>query len=543
MTAEDFEASQERGFYSLLRLARALGRLAGAPVDLTVLTNGLERVVAGEPLRPEKATLLGAVRVLPQEMPGVRCRAVDVVPAAAGSREEARLVARLAAEVTGESGDEVLAYRGRQRWVQSFEPVRLPAVAADDGGTEDGGGVPAPLRRRGVYLLTGGLVGNGYAVARFLARAAGARLVLLEEAPVTARVEGGGEDARAARVRQLEELGAEVLVLAADLADPAAVGSAVDEAASRWGTLHGVVHTAGAVGERNFQLLAETGGEECGWHFRPRIHGLLALEAALAGRPGRPDPERPDFCLLLSSLATVLGGLAYGPYAASNQFLDAFAEERSDRGGLPWRSVGWDVWELEGEEEQIAALSPELAELAMTPQQGEEALRRLLAADAEAILVSTGDLGARLAQRRARIAAHRGAAAGAPRAPGERHPRPQLPTSYTTPETDLERRIVEVWEELLGFESIGAEDNFFELGGDSFVAVQVAARLHQVLGVELPVAQLYQGVTPRSLARLLADGGAARAERLAAHLEERRQSADRRKDFLQKKRLQKIAGR
>jgi phthiocerol/phenolphthiocerol synthesis type-I polyketide synthase E len=75
-------AVQERGFYSLLALAQALGALPlSGPerrLHLAVVTDGLFEVAGGEPLQPEKATLLGPCRVLPQELPGVSCSVVEV---------------------------------------------------------------------------------------------------------------------------------------------------------------------------------------------------------------------------------------------------------------------------------------------------------------------------------------------------------------------------------------------------------------------------------------------------------------------------------
>ena len=91
----------------------------------------------------------------------------------------------------------------------------------------------------------------------------------------------------------------------------------------------------------------------------------------------------------------------------------------------------------------------------------------------------------------------------------------------------------------LGFEQIGVHDNFFELGGDSFVAVQVAARLQSELGVELAVAKLYQGLTIRTLAALLAQDEDAASERRAVVLEERRESMGRRREFLERRRSSK----
>ncbi|HVK99769.1 MAG TPA: type I polyketide synthase, partial [Dongiaceae bacterium] len=78
----------ENGFYSLQALAQALGanRTATAKqkLSITVPANQVEDVTGIEPLCPEKATLIGLSKVIPQELPGVSCTLIDVIAPAAG---------------------------------------------------------------------------------------------------------------------------------------------------------------------------------------------------------------------------------------------------------------------------------------------------------------------------------------------------------------------------------------------------------------------------------------------------------------------------
>ncbi len=53
------------------------------------------------------------------------------------------------------------------------------------------------------------------------------------------------------------------------------------------------------------------------------------------------------------------------------------------------------------------------------------------------------------------------------------------------PRNEMERKLVRLWETLLGTAGIGIHDNFFELGGDSLAGVQLAAQLNQILPVKL----------------------------------------------------------
>ena len=79
VTRVSFEDSQQRGFYSLLALAQALGReRPDEPCRLGVVSSGMQSL-AHEPLTcPAKATLLGPSKVIPLEYPALTCRSIDL---------------------------------------------------------------------------------------------------------------------------------------------------------------------------------------------------------------------------------------------------------------------------------------------------------------------------------------------------------------------------------------------------------------------------------------------------------------------------------
>ncbi|WP_172830274.1 MupA/Atu3671 family FMN-dependent luciferase-like monooxygenase [Opitutus sp. GAS368] len=81
--------------------------------------------------------------------------------------------------------------------------------------------------------------------------------------------------------------------------------------------------------------------------------------------------------------------------------------------------------------------------------------------------------------------------------------RPALATTFAAPRPGVEQAIAEVWSKVLNVKNPGADDNFFDLGGHSLRVAQVQARLHEQLGLELPLLALFQYPTIRSLARCL----------------------------------------
>ncbi|WP_329172273.1 SDR family NAD(P)-dependent oxidoreductase [Streptomyces sp. NBC_01477] len=340
-TVAHFDALQRRGFHSLLLLTQAWGAHgADAPLHLAVVSDGLRQVTDGEQVTPAKATVIGPVTVAPQEHPGLTAQSIDLGtgPAAQGAAAADRLLT----ELVRRPADPVVAHRGRGRWTPGWEPVRVEQPERP----------PVRIRDRGVYLITGGLGGMGLALAEHLARTARVRLVLVGRSPLPPRQGWADllaaqpeEDETAARIRKvlaLEELGAEVLVLAADVADEDRMRAAVAEATGRFGAVHGVIHAAGVPGAGVMQLKRPEAATAV---LTPKTHGVLVLDALM---DSVLDAAALDFVLLCSSTIALSGGLGQVDYCAANAFLDAYAHHRSAAGGPYTVSVNWDAWQEVG---------------------------------------------------------------------------------------------------------------------------------------------------------------------------------------------------
>ena len=81
--------------------------------------------------------------------------------------------------------------------------------------------------------------------------------------------------------------------------------------------------------------------------------------------------------------------------------------------------------------------------------------------------------------------------------------RPKLEAVYQPPQTEVEKTITDVWQEVLNVENVGIDDNFFELGGHSLLLVQVHSKLQIIFQQDFPLIEMFQYPTVNHLAKYL----------------------------------------
>lgn len=72
--------------------------------------------------------------------------------------------------------------------------------------------------------------------------------------------------------------------------------------------------------------------------------------------------------------------------------------------------------------------------------------------------------------------------------------------SDESPKTTLEQAVAGLWQRILRVEHVGLDDNFFDLGGDSLLLVAVHSNLQKEMKIEIPVVDLFEFTTVRTLA-------------------------------------------
>ncbi len=82
----------------------------------------------------------------------------------------------------------------------------------------------------------------------------------------------------------------------------------------------------------------------------------------------------------------------------------------------------------------------------------------------------------------------------------------QHSSELETPQNEVERELLHIWQKVLQVSYVGLNDNFFDVGGHSFRLVQMQSELQKVFKREIPIVDLFVHTTIRSLASYISQG-------------------------------------
>ncbi|WP_431947917.1 SDR family NAD(P)-dependent oxidoreductase [Micromonospora marina] len=353
-------------------------------------------------------------------------------------------------------------------------------------------GAPLAALAGGTVLLTGGTGGIGRHVATHLATAHGVtELVLVSRS-------GRADDWTTA----LSDTGVTVRVVAADVADRAALAEVIAPLADR---LVAVVHAAGATDDA---LLTDLDPTRWARTLRAKVHGAWHLHELTAGL------DLAAF-VLFSSAAATFGSPGQGNYAAGNAFLDALAAHRRAQ-GRPASALAWGLWAAE--DGMAGRLSPaDLARLARGGTRPLDTAAGLALFDAAlhvdrpalvpigldlAAVRTSGEVPALL---RALLPPPPRRAVNAASAPASAKGFADRLAELAEPERaelllDLVRARCATVVGHTGPEQVEPRRPFKDLGFDSLMAVELSNRLTAVTGVRLAPHAVFNHPTPELLA-------------------------------------------
>ena len=363
MVSTDLETATIFSCSSTLYLVQALASYPKNP-RLSLVTQAAQAVNEYHVQNVVGSALWGMGKVIALEHPELQVVQVDLDPNAKVEMQVESLKSELLAteepisatsapDLQTRPHEKQIAFREQTRYVARLSPLALPNSRGEDKQK------PLTFRDDGSYLIAGGLGGLGLLVARFLVTHGARHIVLVGRR--------GAREEQQAQLSELEQLGASVKVVQADIADTEQLAQAL--AAATYPPLRGVIHAAGILNDGILQQQSWQAFEEV---MAPKVTGAWNLHTLTKNQP-------LEFFVLFSSATSLLGNAGQANHAAANAFLDGLASYRRHL-GLPSLSINWGTWNEVGIAARLGLdkLSSKQGEGTITLGQGLQILEQLL---------------------------------------------------------------------------------------------------------------------------------------------------------------------
>jgi acyl transferase domain-containing protein/acyl carrier protein len=498
-TLNDLTANLHKGLYSLFFLMKSIQKaLDGHALKLFILSYCAATVTGTEGvIKPENSSLAALGRIFTRENPLVKCKFIDT--------DDYFEIGRIYAELQRECDGGQVAYRENQRYFPEFREVDLAGYQS---------GQPVAIKSDGVYIITGGAGGIGLEIAKYLASKNRVNIALINRSPLPERdkwpeITGcDGWDKTAGRIsaiREIETNGSTVCWYSADVSDFTAMEAVFHNLRAKFSQINGIVHAAGAwsdglIHEKNESAFAQT--------IRPKIEGTWILA-------NLTQHDNLDFLVLFSSIAAIYGAPGQGDYAAANSYLNAFAAWLRKRGrrGL---AINWVTW-LETGMAVATNTNIGTAFKGLATKQGIEAFAAVLDSRIDQVVVGEIDYESDLVLllEKAPLALSAKIKRNFAKKKSSYSVRSKHRPGTTIGEvaltggdgggifTETERKVAQVWGEVLGYPELDIEDSFFELGGDSLQATIMVAKFYKEFNLEISLRELLTTPTIQGLAKYI----------------------------------------
>ncbi|BAY25364.1 AMP-dependent synthetase and ligase [Calothrix sp. NIES-2100] len=517
---DTLEQAQEHSIYSLLFLTQALAKVQGADnsVQLLFISSHIQSIVADDPIAYEKSAVLGLLKTIPQELPWLNCRHIDLPFAEVVINGD-----YIFQEMQVSSKEREVAYRNGQRFVPRLEKVDWSNAPKSS----------ITFKQGGTYLITGGLGGIGIEIARYLLKHYQAKLLLIGRTPLPDKSDIVAQRLKA--YQELKQLGGEIFYEAVDICDLKQLRTIVKKAQSKWGkNLDGILHLAGNFHE---QLVLEETQEKLTEILHPKVLGTWALHQLVKDIKG-------SIFINFSSAHGFFGSTAVGAYAAANSFLDCFSHYQNSYSELTSYCFSWSMWDETGMSQgyQMKNLIRAKGFYVMSVSQAISSMLASLQHQQTHLLIGLDGRNQNIQRWQSQAFNLQKLTAYFTTASNEVVQLPNLQvqdrfgTSCTCklvqlpempclengeidraslikristqenreriePRNEIEFKVAQCWQEVLKVPLLSIHDNFFELGGNSLLAGQVISRLHQDFSVELSLQRLFKAPTIALLAQ------------------------------------------
>jgi len=469
----DFPAHEKRldlGVYSLLFLSRAITESGiKNPINITLVSKYAYNVTQNEKaIIPENSAMFGLAKVLNHESMNVKCRCTDI--------GESKEIENIYSELKAKDEGLISAYRDGKRYVEFFDTLNTQKIER----------LETPVKSTGVYIITGGTGGIGLEIAKYFSTKNKVNIVLINRTMFPERskwdfILDENEDKKLcykiSSLRDIEVGGSNVEIVSADISNAEEIKQVLDNIRDKYSAINGVIHCAGIAGDG---FLFKKDEEVFRKVLYPKIQGTWMLDHLT-------KEDRMDFLILFSSITSIIGAPGQGDYTAANAYLDAFTAYRNKLGKRTL-TINWPAWSETG---MAVDYGVDTSHSVIKPLCTSEAIKvfdivlnlkleRSIVGEMNYQLLDNGldksfiklskGIRYKLENISNPISVHE--------IESEQKVIPvEIKGKKENSYTDTQRKLAQIWAEILGLKEISIYSNFNELGGDSILAAHFVRRI------------------------------------------------------------------
>ncbi|WP_162819971.1 type I polyketide synthase [Kordia sp. SMS9] len=380
-------------------------------------------------------------------------------------KNDAQLAEKVANDILYNAKDLQITYRNNIRWVRMYESVKVAAQTAN-----------SIIKKNGIYIITGGIGNAALTLATHLLTNYEAKVFLIGRSHVPAEehwaqlLQLSYQEVKAKKLEKviryvkLATKHKEILhYFSGDITELATIKNTISEIEEAHGQLNGIIHTAGNIDRKTYELVEKIQPENVQAQFAPKATGILNLFEII-------KTSEIDFVWATSSLSAVLGGITYASYAAANSFMDEFASVLDAETDQKWISVNLDGLSFGEDDAYIQE-----AEFINIFE------RTLHSKETAQWIVSIQDIYERdtLPRRIEQKIKSTDTAIGV-----------ENDTDHTGIK-NVAHELRTLWMDFFDNEEINLESNYFELGGNSLNIIVMHQKIKEIWNVDISIAQLF----------------------------------------------------
>ncbi len=406
-------------------------------IRITSIFRNLFEITSNDLIDLNLQPIIGLMKKIPLMFPNLKCRLIDInLEDPAMKIRSERLAETIISDIMTEETNKTAAYRGNIRWVQDFEPAQLNDTTNHIG----------ILKENGAYLFLNAHTEIEISIARYLVQKYNARIIMTHR-PGFKIPKNANDLKNNTGINFIER----DLTLLKDME------GVIKKAAEISGRIDGIIYGI------DFPV-EQTGFSIDAFNINDFKNLINNVRKEIDNLNTSLSQNAPDFITVNS----IIDGFTVNSPISSSLYswLGSFIREINQFSNIEWITLNWHINGREiikgagklFDRLMVRGIPPHVV-ISVTKPDDIVLSDINLSNDNSISENSTLSFGSR----------------------------PELKNEYAPARNDLEKTIINIWEETLGVKPIGIYDNFFELGGDSLMNARLISRLRKDLQIELPV--------------------------------------------------------